>query len=178
MRMNARRIVLALAAVLLVGACSDVTAPAPGPEAALLGVLPEGGATSVSVETQVVLTFSHPLGPGMEAFAVLHVGDVNGPEVGGAWSLSEDRTVLGFSPLQSLAPTTEYTVHIGGGMTDDQGRHMDLGMHGPTMGGAWVTGSMIMGGMGFGTNGGMMGPGWAHPNGGTYGMTFSFTTSS
>ena len=88
MRMNARRIVLALAAVLLVGACSDVTAPAPGPEAALLGVLPEGGATSVSVETQVVLTFSHPLGPGMEAFAVLHVGDVNGPEVGGAWSLS------------------------------------------------------------------------------------------
>ena len=46
------------------------------------------------------------------------------------------------------------------------------------VGGAWVTGSMIMGGMGFGTNGGMMGPGWAHPNGGTYGMTFSFTTSS
>lgn len=170
--------VLVSAAALLIGACSDVAAPASDEVAVLLSVLPQGGAASVSAETPVVLTFSHALGPGMEAFAALHVGEIGGPEVDGVWSLSEDRTALSFLPAQSLAPATEYVVHVGGGMTDELGRHMSLGVHGPSMGGAWVTGSMMTGGMGFGSNGGMMGPGWAHPNDGTYGMSFRFTTSS
>jgi hypothetical protein len=45
---------------------------------------------------------------------------------------------------------------------------------GEQFGGQWVSGGM-MGGMGS-MSGSMMGNGWQHPNNGTYGMIFTFTT--
>lgn len=56
-------------------------------------------------------------------------------------------------------------------MTDASGHILNLdGM--PGMGGQWVTGNMMMGGL----PSYMMGPGWQGPNG-NYGMEMTFTTN-
>lgn len=177
------------AAALLAGAaaCSDDDGPtAPDLDApVLLSVVPQGGATGVDPDTDVVLRFDHPLMPGMEAFADLHRGDVTGPEVAGTWSMGEDGTSLRFSPDAPLSPNTDYTVHIGGGMMGEDGQHVDVQSHGPGMGGSWATGEMMGGGMGGGMGqpggngqGYHMGEGWQHPDNGSYGMVFTFTTGS
>ncbi len=72
-------------------------------------------------------------------------------------------------------PETHYTVHVGGGMTDQAGHGIDLDAHGPDMGGDWATDDMMMGG---GMMGGHlhMGEGWDHANG-SFGMVFEFTTA-
>lgn len=180
------------AAALLVGAaaCSDDDDPtAPDLEApVLLSVVPQGGATGVDPNTDVVLQFDHPLMPGMEDYVDLHRGDLTGPEVEGTWSMGEDGTSLRFVPGTPLAPSTTYTVHIGGGMTGQGGHHVDLESHGPGMGGSWATAGMMGGGPGGGMGGGMgqpghdpgshMGQGWEHPGNGSYGMIFTFTTGA
>jgi len=118
------------------------------------------------------------IGVGMEAYAELHEGSVTGPVVEGAWTLSEDRMVLTFAPTQALKPSTTYVIHLGGGMMDELGNHVNLGQHGLGMGGQWATQTMMTGGMGMGGNGHMTGTGWAHPTNGSFGMIFSFTTAS
>ena len=77
------------------------------------------------------------------------------------------------TPTNPLAAGTQYTIHVGGGMTDAQGHMMDLDSW-TSMGGEWATGGM-MGGTHAGQPIGMMGPGWMH--GSAYGMLFTFTTS-
>jgi hypothetical protein len=49
--------------------------------------------------------------------------------------LEADGTRLVFTPTQPLQPVTTYTIHLGGGMTDTRGRHVDLETHGAHMGG-------------------------------------------
>ena len=172
-------VLIALSAAALSGCDDDPTTLAAG--AALLSVAPEGGASGVDPAAPVVLVFSHALAPAMADYAVLHQGDVAGPEVAGTWSLAADGTELVFTPETSLLPNTRYTIHVGGGMMDGQGRPVDLETHGPHMGGAWATGAMMgSGGMGGGMQGGgsgHMGEGWLHPHNGSYGMVSSFTTA-
>lgn len=143
----------------------------------------------MDVGTEVVVAFDGPLMEGMEGFAMLHRGEVTGPEVPGDWTASPDRTALTFTPAAALEPGTLYTVHLGGGMMDEDGRHADLAAHGLQMGGDWATDEMMGGGvmdqgsmMGRGMGGAMgaahMGQGWQHPENGSYGMVFSFTTGT
>ena len=67
-------------------------------------------------------------------------------------------------------PDTHYTMHVGGGMTDQAGHGIDIDTHGPDMGGDWATDDMMMGGHPH------MGDGWQHSNGSS-GMVFGFTTA-
>lgn len=133
----------------------------------------------------VVVEFDHPLMPYMSEYAALHEGDVTGPEIPGSWTWAEDYTRLVFTPAQPLKPATLYTIHLGGAMTDSQGRRVDLEEHGFGMGGEWAWEEMFehMGsgmGHGMGTGGTFDHPhmdhDWQGPNG-AYGMVFSFTTA-
>lgn len=174
---------LVLVAVLGVGvaACDeDPAEPLEGP-ATLLAVVPQGGSVDVDPNTTIVVTFDHAIHETMVEYAALHEGDVTGPEVPGTWALSEDGTELSFTPDEPLRPATQYTIHLGGGMTDDHGNHVNFDDHGMDMGGEWAMGSMMTGGdMGGGMMGGdhaHMGDGWQHPTNGSYGMVFTFTTA-
>ncbi|NIU33906.1 MAG: Ig-like domain-containing protein [Gemmatimonadetes bacterium] len=184
--MSRNRWMMLLAAVpLLAGAaaCSeDGTTPKVEEETLFLSVAPAGGATDVDPNGLVEVRFDHPMMSGMEAFAVLHLVDVTGPAVDGTWSFSPDRTVLAFAPDVPLEPSTGYTIHLGGGMMDDEGRAVDWETHGPGMGGEWATDTMMSSGTGRGMGmGGALGTdhmsaGWQHENG-SFGMVFSFDTA-
>jgi hypothetical protein len=166
---------LSLAAAVLLGAagCSDEIV-APDAATQLASVVPAGGAVNVDVGSVIVVEFSHPMMVGMEAYLAVHEGEVTGPVVAGIWAWSADRTRVAFQPASPLKPRTRYTIHIGGGMKDADGRMIGFGDHGGQMGGQWVSSRMMRGGMMGGTNA-MMGDGWRHANG-TFGMVFSFTT--
>lgn len=182
--MNHRSLAVGLAAALIAGtaACSEDGQPiAPELEPpVLLSVVPQGGATGVDPTTDVVLRFDHPLMSGMEAYIDLHEGSVTGPEVPGIWAMGDDGESLHFSPDAALKPLTDYTVHLGGGMMGTGGQHVNYQSHGPGMGGSWATGGMMQGGMGgsMGDPDSHMGQGWQHPDNGSYGMLFTFTTGS
>jgi len=187
---NTRRRSTGTAALILLGllaatACStsdEALGPTSGAATVLEHVEPEGGTTGVDPSAAVVLEFSHAMNPTMSAYAAVHEGDLQGPTVVGAWSWSDDHTVLTFRADESLAPGTTYVIHVGGGMTDMDGDHVSLGEHGSHMGGEWATGSMMgsghAGGMMGGDGSGHMGDGWEHPSNGSYGMVFRFTTAS
>ncbi len=164
-----------VAAALALSACGDPTAPAL--TARVLSVVPAGGATGVDPNAPIVVTFSHPMQPGMEQYVALHEGDVNGPVVAGMWTWSDDRSALTFTPAQPLQAQTQYTLHLGGGMRATDGGFVDYGPCVGQYGGQWATQQMMGGGGGGGMmGGGMMGTGWRHPNG-TYGMVFTFATA-
>ena len=169
------------------GACSTTDPPldgGAGEPAVLLSLSPQGGETDVDRFAPITVQFDHPVMPGMEAYALLHEGDVTGPAVPGVWTMSADGRTLTFTPESPLAPHSTYTVHLGGGILDENGYHTDLGTHGHGLGGAWATQTMMAGGsMGPGMMGGVlgqghMGAGWQHPNNGAYGMVFTFVTGS
>lgn len=103
----------------------------------------------------------------------LHLGGITGSTVPMSCVWNLDQTTLTCTPTNPLAAGTQYTIHVGGGMTDAQGHMMDLDSW-TSMGGEWATGGM-MGGTHAGQPIGMMGPGWMH--GSAYGMLFTFTTS-
>jgi len=147
------------------------------PVTSLSGMHPMGGAVDVAVGANVVVTFDHAVADGMQGLAALHEGSLTGPEVGGLWTLSEDRTRLTFVPTTSLKPATTYVIHLGGGMVDANGHPVNLEGSGLGMGGQWATGTMMGGGMG-GQSGTHMGTGWQHPSNGSYGMVFTFTTAA
>ncbi|MBI4538273.1 MAG: Ig-like domain-containing protein [Gemmatimonadetes bacterium] len=163
-------------------ACMMDLADTPGDAATeLASVIPAGGSTGVHPDSPIVVEFTHAMGMGMgmEMYAALHEGDVNGPVVAGTWSWSADRRRATFTPASSLRSRTRYTIHVGGGMRDAGGNPIGFDQHGQHMGGRWVMGQMMSGGMMSGMNNmmsGMMGPGWQHANG-TYGMIFPFTTA-
>jgi hypothetical protein len=172
-------LLLATTALLALGACSSDAVAPPVQPTVLLSVVPQGGATGVDPDTDVVLSFDHPMMPGMEEYVALHQGDVTGPEVAGTCTLSADGMQMTFAPDTPLEPNTTYTVHMGGGMMDEDGDYVDLEDHGPGMGGHWATDEMMGGGgpMG-GQMGSHMGDGWQNPDDGTWGMVFTFTTGA
>lgn len=159
----------ALAAVATSG-CSDSTGPATG---SLTAVSPAPAAASVAPSTTVTLTFGQPMMAGMEQYLDLHQGTIAGPTVPMTCGWNPDRTVLTCTPSSPLAGGSQYTIHVGAGMTDSQGDQMDMADW-TTMGGQWATSGM-MGGTHAGQPTGMMGPGWKH--GTYYGMLFAFTTA-
>lgn len=183
MSRNRWRSLIAVPLVLSVVACShDGTTPEVLEVTLLLSVVPAGGASDVDPDGPIEVRFEHPMMSGMESYALLHLGDVTGSAVEGAWSFSPDRTVLAFAPGSPLRPSTRYTIHLGGGMIDGEGHPVDWQTHGPGMGGEWATDAMMGSGMGPGmgmdgpAGAGHMGSGWEHANG-SYGMVFSFTTA-
>ena len=84
---------------------------------------------------------------------------------------------LTFVPDQPLKSQTQYAIHIGGGLMDVNGNGVSC-QRGEGFGGQWVTEGMMggMGGMGSASSS-MMGEGWRHPDNGSYGMIFTFTTA-
>lgn len=160
----------ALALLPLLIGCSDSTGPA---TSSLTAIAPAPNATAVSTGTTIVLTFQHPMSPGMEQYMDLHQGGVTGSTVPMACGWSPDSTILTCTPSNPLAPGTEYTIHVGAGMTDTAGHRMGMGDW-TGQGGTWATSGM-MGGTHAGQPIGMMGAGWKHD--GHYGMTFTFTTA-
>ena len=161
-----------LGLALFLAACSE--SPADVGSTSLLTVAPSPGAVSVEVDTRIEVRFDAPIAAFGGPIA-LQVGDCPGPVVAGTWSRMADGMGLDFTPDQPLDPSTRYTVHVGGGMTDAEGATVDLERHGLGLGGTWVTLEMVMGmpGMGMGPLHG--GPEWLYPNG-MYGLAFAFTT--
>lgn len=142
--------------------------------AAFLAVVPQGGMTGISTTTPLSFRFGGSMAPGMEQYFDLHMGGIDGPVVPMSCGWSADRTTLTCHPEAPLQPRTSYTIHMGGGITDANGRHVGYDVYGPMMGGQWIGGGTMTGthgGMGWG----MMGTSWRHANG-SYGMVFSFTT--
>jgi len=184
-RLMRRTLTAGLATALILGlaSCGDDGGTNPSADdTALLSVIPHGGATGVDPNGPVTIEFSHAMHSGMEEYADVHEGDVEGPLVEGTWNWNQDYTVLTFTPAAPLKSQTRYVVHIGGGMVDEEGNPIDYGQHGFGMGGQWMTEEMYHGGQhGYG-HGGMgggtgMGTGWTHPANGSYGMIFEFTTA-
>jgi hypothetical protein len=177
--------VAVLATPFVVSGCEDDITQAEVEETLLLSIAPQGGAMDVDPNGPIVIDFSHPMMEGMEQYADVHEGHVEGPLVPGSWSWNEGRTKLTFTPDSPLKPLTQYVVHLGGGMQDQTGHHINYEEHGlgtgnGGMGGQWMTQEMHQGGNhGYGNGmGGMgMGTNWSHPTNGGYGMTFTFTTS-
>ena len=157
-------------------ACSDGTHDAGAQEAALVSVTPRGGSMSVNPSTRIEIEFDSRMANGMEQFCAVHMGELDGAEVAGRWEWSQDRHVLTFTPDQPLGTSMPHTLHVGGGITDVDGHHMDFDQHGFDVGGHWVDEDML------GQHGGMMGDhshmgdGWMHHNG-SYGMAFPFRTA-
>ena len=143
---------------------------------ALLRVSPQGGSTNVDPNTRIEMAFDHSMADGAEELCSLHIGGLDGEEVPGNWKWSEEHHVLTFTPHEPLQDESDHTLHVGGGITDEDGHHMDFDQHGFDMGGHWVDEDML------GQHGGMMGghshmgEGWQHENG-AYGMAFPFSTA-
>lgn len=149
---------------------------------ALVSLVPSAGASEVTLMTDIEVRFNGTIPTTVRSYVALHVGECPGPVVGGMWSRSADGMGLEFAPFQPLIASTDYTIHVGGGMKDHSGEPFDLAGHGLGLGGEWVTEEMVRApdGMGMGTD--MMGQtithsglGWANPDG-TYGMAFPFST--
>ena len=177
----------ALLTPFILAACDDEGTEPEVEESALLSVIPQGGATGVDPNSPIVIEFTHAMMPGMEEYADVHEDDVEGPLVPGSWSWNEAHTKLTFTPDSPLKSQTRYVIHIGGGMEDQDGQHINFQQHGLEMGGQWMTEQMHQGGqhgygggqggMGGGMGGTGMGAGWVHPTNGSYGMVFFFTTA-
>lgn len=182
--MRGNGLVISFVGVLALGAAScamDPTASSPvNPQAFLISVSPQGGSANVSTTTGLTIQFDHAMPAVMQAYVTLHQGDVTGPLVPCSAAWSADSLTLTMTPTNPLQSAATYTMHMGGGMMNAQGDTVDLGRHGPGMGGHSASGSMMMGFSMMGSGGPMagqeMGSGWAGGNG-TYGMVFTFTTS-
>jgi len=161
---------------LLLAACSAGTPVGVGPTA-LVATTPTAEAAGVDVNAQIEVLFDFPIEPGAAHPIALQVGDCPGPVVAGTWSRTADGMALRFTPTQPLDPSTRYTIHVGGGLTDADGALIDLDRSGLALGGTWVTLEMVTGmtslSMGMGPS--HSGPEWLSPNG-MYGLAFSFTT--
>lgn len=174
--MRAIFLTLTVATPWLLIACGSAQATAPSPETVLEAVSPAAGAIGVAPSAPVIVQFSAPMASGMEQYVDLHHGDIGGPVVPMTCTWASDRTTLTCSHEEPLQSGTDYTIHIGAGMMDANGRPTETESHGMGMGGVAVTGSM-MGGMHAGQPTGMMGPGWQDGQGGHLGVEFTFRTT-
>jgi hypothetical protein len=173
-----RPLALALGAAVLAGCATSETGVSVA-SSALTAVSPRGAATGVATEARITLRFDRAMSPAMAAYATLHRGDVTGPLVPCAVEWSVDSTTLTLIPDSSLTSGATFTLHVGGGMRDATGGSVDLGAHGPGLGGEWATpammrGDSMMGGGGMGPQ--EIGAGWSGP-GGEFGIAFTFTTA-
>ena len=159
---------------LLLAACSTST-PVEVGSTALLTTIPAAGAAGVDVNAQIEVRFDSPIASGAGHPIALQVGDCPGPVVAGTWSRTADGMGLRFTSTQPLYPSTRYTIHVGGGLTDADGAIMNLDLNGPALGGTWVTLDMVMGMTGMGMGQSHSGPEWLYLNG-MYGLAFAFTT--
>ncbi len=82
---------------------------------------------------------------------------------------------LSLTSTQPLDPSTRYTIHVGGGLTDADGAIINLDLNGLALGGTWVTLDMVMGMTGMGMGQSHSGPEWLYLNG-MYGLAFAFNT--
>lgn len=156
--------------------CSDENATTPSGDTVLESVTPRAGASGVDPSSRVTVRFSGPLASGMEQYVDLHRGGVNGAVMPMACAPSADRTTVTCTPAEPLQPGTTYSIHMGAGMMDANGRSVETEEHGIGMGGRPVTDQM-MGGGHDGQAAGMMGAGWRHPGDGHWGMIFTFETA-
>ena len=161
---------LAVLAAVAISGCSDSTGPATG---TLTGVSPAPAAVAVAPSTTITLTFGQSMMTGMEQYMDLHQGSIAGPTVPMTCAWNPGRIALTCTPSSPLAASSQYTIHVGAGMTDSQGHMMDLADW-TTLGGQWASSGM-MGGSHAGQPMGMMGAGWKHDS--HYGMLFAFTTA-
>lgn len=166
---------VAFSAFLFALGCSD-SANAPNQTATTLAaVSPAGGATNVDPAAPIHLTFSGPVGQGMENYLDVHKGTTADATVPMTCTWSADRTTLTCTHAAPLASASTYTIHVGGGMMDANGHPVDMDAMVNLMGGVWLMPGM-MGGMHAGEPMNTMGQGWQGSNG-SYGMMFSFTTA-
>ena len=163
---------LATLMTVLLAACSSSTAPN---SVSLASVTPAPGANAVSTTTTMVASFTGPMMAGMEQYVDLHQGGVDGAIMPMTCAWNGDRTTLTCTPNSPLAAGTQYTIHMGAGMTDAQGNMVNMGSW-TSMGGQWATSGM-MGGTHGGVPVGSMGSGWKDGMG-HYGMLFTFTTAA
>jgi hypothetical protein len=178
-----KNIALALigTATLVAAGCGSEGSMMTGPEGgvgaspALMSVSPGGGSMGVPAGTPLEFHWGTPMALGMEQYVDLHMGDLSGPVVPMSCAWTGDQTALVCTPGSPLQPRTQYMVHLGGGMVDENGQFIDMEMYGPGFGGQWIQGGM-MGTGHAGTAWGMMGGSWRHSNG-AYGMAFTFTTA-
>jgi len=90
----------------------------------------------------------------MEQYVMLHQGTgVTGPVHPMTCDWSADRTTLTCQPQGPLDPNTDYTLHLGSGMRDDEGHSIGMdggyGMGGQMVGSGMMGGGMMGGGMRF-----------------------------
>jgi Bacterial Ig-like domain len=156
-----------LAWITLLGACSNEDPTSVEESVEVSAMSPTAGATNVDVGTTVSLTFSHPMGAGMEAYMGLYEGDLSGPRVPGSWMWSPDRARVEFHPDAPLRSQFRYTVHIGGAVQDATGRHLNYELCINRHGAQWAWGQMM--------GGHQPGAGWKHENG-SYGVFYGFET--
>ena len=170
----------AIATIAGFAACSNLTDSSAAESAQSLVILhlaPANAATAVDPSRPIVITFSHPLMQGMEAYVVLHEASVSGPLVPGIVSWSADRTVLTFTPAAPLKARTTYVLHLAPALRGRNGERLNRTAC-ERLGGRTVTPGML----GSGPRGGMMngywepGAGWRAADG-TLGMIFTFTTA-
>jgi len=165
---------LACSAVLFTIACSD-GGSSPTGSTTLTLVSPAGGATNVNLSSPVVLTFSGPMGQGMENYVDVHAGTTADAIMPMTCTWSADRITLTCSHAAPFAGASPYTIHCGAGMMDANGHVVNMDAMVNMMGGTWLMPGM-MGGMHAGQPMNMMGAGWTGSNG-SYGMMFTFTTT-
>jgi hypothetical protein len=127
---------LAAAAVSLTAACNDSTGTTT--TTTLTNVSPAGNATGVAVTAPVVLTFSDPMGQGMEAYMDVHQGTTAAGTMPMTCTWSADRTTMTCTHAAPFAPGTMYTIHVGGGMKDADGMPVGMGDM-MAQGGVWLT---------------------------------------
>ena len=176
-----RGLAMAWVAVFSGGCAASPTAPSGSgaAAAALESVSPAGGAAGVSTASAIVVRFDEAMAPAMQGYVTLHQGGVTDSLVPCSKAWSPDSLTLTMTPMAMLHDSSQYTIHVGGGMRDAMGDSVSLAMHGTGLGGQWATGTMMNGGGMMGGGGPMagqeMGMGWAGGNG-TYGMVFTFKT--
>ena len=96
----------------------DTTQPPSHP--AVTAATPDAGSSSNPVSTDPTVTFSEPVVPGTLSFTLK---DPNGNSVSGTTTLGSNDTVATFSPADSLAAGTTYTVTVSGAQ-DGSGQTM------------------------------------------------------
>ena len=179
--MNATRLVgAAIAMIASIAACSNTTdsvaADSADESLVILHLAPPHAATAVDPSRPIVITFSHPLMRGMEAFVMLHEASVSGPLVPGTATWSPDRTVLTFTPAAALKARTTYVLHLAPALRALTGERLNRAAC-ERLGGRTVTPGMLGSGPHGGMNGNWSpGHGWRATDG-TLGMIFTFTTA-
>jgi hypothetical protein len=175
-----RKVAIALVASAAVAgaiACRAGDATAPEADTVLEAVMPSAGASDVDVAGVVTVRFSEAMATGMLDYLDLHAGGIRGPVVPTTCGLSADRRVMTCTPNRPLRPGSAYTIHLGSGMMDGDGRPVETESHGMALGGRPITGQMMDDRHGEQPMS-MMGPGWRHSGDGHLGMAFGFETRS